>query len=252
MVADVAQKGSAMLYVYDDTFDGLMTAIFDIYKSRDAEALISSARKIENTSLYPTVSVATDRTKADRVAKGLKKLGANVLIRIYEAWLSKSEGIEDLILTVVRIAFKTGKDPFQQRCHDSVCRLDSFGRKVGWESHRMLQFVRFVKLSEDMYAADIEPEFDILELIGDHFHDRFPMSCFIIRDLRHLNAIVSSPSGWHIAVLPSANPPLPKGGEYEELWRTYFKIIANESRKNLKLQQNFVPLKFRKHLTEFS
>jgi probable DNA metabolism protein len=115
----------------------------------------------------------------------------------------------------------------------------------------MLQFVRFVKLSEDMYAADIEPEFDVLKLIGDHFHDRFPLSRFIIRDLRHLRAIVSAPSGWQITSLPAENPPLPRDGEFENLWRMYFKTIANETRKNLSLQQHFVPLKYRRHLTEF-
>jgi len=241
-----------VLYIYDNTFDGLLTAIFDIYASGDSDAIITSSDQNENISLYGSKNIVTDPAKSARVQKGLRRLGPDVSVRMYKAWLSRSDGVEDLMLAVMRIGFAAGKDPFALRHHDVVCRLDGICRKVGWEAERMLQFVRFIKLSEDMYAADIEPEYDVLELIGDHFHERFPRSRFIIRDLRHRRAIVSTSSGWHITFLPEGNPPLPKDGEYENLWKTYFKTIANESRINLRLQQHHVPLKYRKHLTEFN
>lgn len=241
-----------MLYVYDNTFDGLLTAIFDIYASGDREAVIAPSEKFDGFSLYDTRNVTTDPAKSARVQKGLYRLGKEVPARIYKAWLSRADGVEDLILAAVRAGFAEGCDPFALRHDNAVRRLDDICRKVGSEAERMLQFVRFVRLSEDMYAADIEPEYDVLELIGDHFHLRFPQNRFIIRDLRHRRAIVSTSSGWHITSLPESNPPLPKGGEYETLWRTYFKAIANESRINLNLQRQHVPLKYRKHLTEFS
>lgn len=240
-----------MIYVYDGSFDGLMSAVFDVFDLHDKEASIQSASHDVNLSLYDSRTVETDPVKSDRVQKGLRKLGSEVDESMYKAWLSHAEGVEDLMLAVIRLGFAIGKDPFSRRQEDVVCKLDAICRKVGWEAHRMLQFVRFVRLSEDMYAADIEPEFDVLQLIGNHFHQRFPQNRFLIRNLRHHTAIVSTPAGWHITSLPETNPPLPKSGRYEELWRTYFKTIANESRRNLKLQQHFVQLKYRRHLTEF-
>jgi probable DNA metabolism protein len=240
-----------MIYYYDNTFDGLMTTIFEIYAAKDNEAMIEPIADSTSITLFSTRNVTTNEAKSNRVQKGLRSLGREVLEHLYKAWLSREEGIEDLMLSVIRIGFSSGKNPFQQRTHDAVCKLDSVRAKVSREAERMLQFIRFKKLDDNLYAADIEPEYDVLELVGDHFHNRFPQSRFIIRNLRHLTAIVASPSGWHITTLPEDNPPLPKDGEYENLWRVYFKTIANESRKNLKLQQHFVPLKYRKHLTEF-
>lgn len=240
-----------MVYYYDNTFDGLMTAVFEIYAVRDNEAIIEPLSDIIPTTLYDTYTVTTDEEKSNRVQKGLRRLGPDVPAQLYKAWLSREEGVENLILAVIRIGFATGKDPFEQRNLESVCRLDSIRAKVSREAERMLQFVRFKKLAENLYAADIEPRYDVLELIGDHFHDRFPQSRFIIRNMRHNTAIISTPSGWYIAGLPEDNPDLPRDGEFETLWRVYFKAIANESRKNLKLQQQFVPLKYRKNMTEF-
>lgn len=39
--------------------------------------------------------------------------------------------------------------------------------------------------------------------------------------------------------------------EYQELFQYFCHKIAIEERKNLKLQQNMLPLRFRKNMTEF-
>ena len=38
--------------------------------------------------------------------------------------------------------------------------------------------------------------------------------------------------------------------EYQHLWQVFFKEIAIKERKNLKLQQNFMPKRFWKYHTE--
>lgn len=184
-----------MVYYYDSTFDGLMTAIFDIYSAKDNEAIIQPTTENVPFTLYGSHNVITNVAKSDRVQKGLRKLGPRVLEQLYKAWLSHDDGIENIMLSVIRIGLSSGKDPFEQRTHEAVCKLDSIQRKVSREAERMLQFVRFKKLAENLYAADIEPHFDVLELIGEHFHSRFPQSNFIIRNLRHYKAILSTPAG---------------------------------------------------------
>jgi len=240
-----------MLYVYDDTFEGAMTSIFDIFELRDKDATILSVSQYENLSFYTPRFVAGNQEKSGRVLDGLFRLGEGVPTRMYECWLSHLGGVEDLMLTATRLGFKFDSNPFVLRHFDAICKLDGIARKVGWEAQRMLQFVRFVRLDEKAYIADIEPQFDVLPLIGNHFHQRFPDVRFIIRNVRHCRAIVSEPSGWHITDLPDVNSPLPTDGEYEELWKMYFKTIAIEQRVNLKLQQQFVPKKYRRFMTEF-
>ncbi|MGI5880927.1 MAG: DUF4130 domain-containing protein [Syntrophomonadaceae bacterium] len=38
---------------------------------------------------------------------------------------------------------------------------------------------------------------------------------------------------------------------YQELWKLYFNRIAIDSRRNPKLQTQFVPIRYRKNLLEF-
>ncbi len=240
-----------MLYIYDGSFDGVMTAVFEIFDFKDKSAMIQPETQSENMSFYERHRVITDFRRSFRVQAGLEKLGKGVPERMYTAWLSHSEGIEDLMLAAIRLGFKYRVNPFTLLQDERVHALDGIAKKVGSEAHRMLQFVRFVKLGDELYAADIKPEYDVLPMIGNHFHKRFPQSRFMIRDLTHLRAIISSPHGWEITSIQSAQPPLPQNGEYERMWKKYFEIIAIEQRRNLKLQQQFVPKKYRSFLTEF-
>jgi len=240
-----------MLYIYDGTFDGLMSAIFEIFDTKDRDAAIVPASRGIELSLFGSKAVETSDTASARVQKGLEKLSPELPAALYKAMLSGEDGVEDLILAAVRLGFAEKTDPLALRSHDFICRLSSVIRKVGWEGERMREFVRFRHIAENCWAADIEPQYDVLPLIGDHFHDRFGDSLLIIRNLKHLTAIISQPSGWYITTLPENNPPLPDEGEYERLWRGYFVSIANKQRENLKLQQKFIPLRYRKYLTEF-
>jgi hypothetical protein len=41
------------------------------------------------------------------------------------------------------------------------------------------------------------------------------------------------------------------GDSWEDLWRLYHRSVSNESRKNLKLQRQFMPARYQKYLCEF-
>ena len=40
--------------------------------------------------------------------------------------------------------------------------------------------------------------------------------------------------------------------DYQDMWRAYYKHMAIQSRKNLKLKKNYMPMKYWKHLVELS
>lgn len=240
-----------MRYIYDNTYEGLLSAIYEVFAFCDRNAEIVAARDLPGPSLYETRETPTDEAHAASVSSWLERLGGNVSGGFYIAWLSREPGIDDLILAVMRIAKKHKCDPFALRQYQQVCDLDGARRRVGSEAHRMLQFVRFVKLEERVYAADIRTDYDVLQLIGEHFHRRFRDVAFMIRDIERGRAILSNPREWYIAELPEYNPPIRGDDKYETLWREYFKTIAIEQRVNLRLQQHFVPKKYRSTMTEF-
>lgn len=40
--------------------------------------------------------------------------------------------------------------------------------------------------------------------------------------------------------------------EYSDLWKVFFDSIAVKERENIKLQNNNLPVKYRKYMTEFA
>ena len=235
---------------YPDSWDGFLSALSEASDRRGQE--LTLRRQSSPATFYETIEVETADALARKAEKALQSLGKAVPEMIYQAWLSEHEDIETAILGFLRHGFALKCDPFGDMTHPDVRTVRGAARDVGWEAHRMLQFVRFVQSPEGIYIADIEPLYDILLLIAKHFHGRFNDQKLMIRDLRRRKALVSRTEGWAVADLGDGPlPPLPRDSEFEDMWRGYFKAIANPARKNLKLQQQFVPLRYRAHLTEF-
>jgi len=238
-----------MVLLYDDTFDGLLTAIFDAYHG---EHSIRAKGRNDELTLFDCVEVVTDTAKADRVTAGMQKLDGELPGLVYNAFLSQLPNIEDVILEVLRLGFSTKKSPLPLRQIRCVWQLQDAARKVGGQAGKLIGILRLHHVHDNLWIADCEPDYHILPLIGQHFHERYCDSRLIIRDLRRRLAVVSSPDEWQIMPLPPGEiEPIPEDKEMTELWRGYFNILANPQRKNLKLQQHFVPLKFRKFMNEF-
>ena len=238
--------------VYDGTYDGFLSAVFLAY-----------ARKIENSAMLyresggvplgECVMVQTDAAHAERVQNRLCKLG--ISRHAYKAWLTGEDSIDDAVLALIRKAIADGKSPLGDRSVQCVKRVCEASDRVGLEVHRFQQFVRFMKVSEapPVYVADIEPAYDILPMLGNHFFARFSSQFFIIRDLRFKKSLIWDRERWYIsedrAVLELK---LRDRSEFGKLWKGYFDAVAIPWRRNKKLQAQFVPQRFRPHLTEFN
>ena len=68
-----------MVYYYDSTFDGLMTAIFDIYSAKDNEAIIQPTTENVPFTLYGSHNVITNVAKSDRVQRDCASLARECL-----------------------------------------------------------------------------------------------------------------------------------------------------------------------------
>ena len=125
----------------------------------------------------------------------------------------------------------------------------------------MLGFLRFRELENGTLYAEIEPDNDILDLLGPHFRVRFPQDRWLIRDLKRGKALAWDGKEVRLFSEAEANGDIVKdvlkkgSAEAEEgvrdLFRLYFKTIEIEERRNPALQDRFVPRRYRKHLPEF-
>ena len=139
----------------------------------------------------------------------------------------------------------------------AVAEIFALSRKVANEAHQFLEFIRFEELANGVLFATISPKSRVLMLVAPHFADRFPGENWLIYDDVREEAVVhAAGEDWVTAKLPkervdaflAANGVL---DGYEDLWKAFFHAIGIKERENPDCQRNFLPLWYRKHMTEF-
>lgn len=241
-----------MTYLYDGTFEGFLTAIYKHYYNQKAERIvIEGAYQVGLLEEYERV--VTDKEKAAKVQKALEeKLSSEALHHIHHAFLSFEEFKDTQLLHYIEFGFKQGKSLDDLHGDPRVLPVHKMSRRVGFERHRFLGLLRFQQVENILYA-EFEPDNDIITLLADHFADRLKQEKFIIHDKKRHQAIVYSDGFWYVTDF-TLNQKLTltnKEKEWQELWKGYFNQVAIKERKNLKLQQQFVPKKYRRNITEF-
>ena len=96
------------------------------------------------------------------------------------------------------------------------------------------------------------PDHQVLELLADHFADRFKNNPFIIHDIKRNKAVVGSGGIWYLTYFTGEELPEPCSDErqYQKLWKQYFETIAIRERTNPRCQKTLMPVRYWKHLTE--
>jgi probable DNA metabolism protein len=137
---------------------------------------------------------------------------------------------------------------------EPVHSVNRIARHVSHEAHKFKGFVRFREVEAGFMYAQIEPEADILPFIAPHFVGRVGDRPWMIHDLQRNQAALYDLTSWRLVrdVELTTEPVLTATEhDYAALWQRYFQRHAIPERHNLKLQQQHVPLRYRKHLTEF-
>lgn len=89
------------VYIYDKTFDGLLTAVFDAYFRKTFPDFLLSEGDALPLFYDELHTVVTDEEKAARVWRGLqKKVSASALGCLTQSWLSELPDIGMLIFVI--------------------------------------------------------------------------------------------------------------------------------------------------------
>ena len=262
-------------YLYDGTFEGLLTCIYHHYYT-DRASGIYHKDEYQPNMLTGSMEVETETDKAERVYEAIdSKISSYALRCVYLIWLSSVRDKENIILKYVLLGFRKGHQLSSLHGDPVVHEVEAIVKKVNVEAERMLQFVRFEimdvedadpagsgdadsrAVSRQIMYARIEPEHDVIELAAGHFAERFRHDPVIICDTGRNKAVVAYEGSWYITEFEGMQ--LPDGTtmvrsreeqDYQDLWRTYFDHIAIKQRINPKCQKNFMPGRYWKHLTE--
>lgn len=247
--------------IYDGSFSGLLSAIFEVYEYKIADARI--AREINSMgSLFAREhKVISSDEKARRVwAKLQEKLSRNAENLLYKAYLSEDAGIENTILRYVQYVLRSKQAVENDYSNKDVLTVQQISKKVHREKHRMEAFVRFQLTKDGLYYALVQPDFNVLPLISKHFKDRYADQRWMIYDTRRRYGIyydLQEVSEIEMEFTTDSHkksvmPVLHDECEdlYQALWKQYFASVNIKARKNLKLHIKHMPKRYWKYLIE--
>lgn len=170
-----------MDYLYDGTFEGLMTCIYYHYKKEKATGIYEIS-EYQQSIVYEAEIVKTDISKAKIVCDSInRQISKEAYIHVYYCYLSNDSKKENLILDFLIFAFKYGRDTMNFYTHEKVLPINEIYKKVAREEHRVLGILRFSDIGGILFAK-YSPDNDISILLADHFADRYKHEKFIIYD----------------------------------------------------------------------
>lgn len=240
-------------YIYDGSFDGLLTSIYEAYYGKDDIDDIVSQDSMEENFLIQKRFIQTDKEKANRVYIAIEtKISEESLRRVFNAYLSELPKHGIIILKYIQLAFKMGPQVDLNLSMDIVREMDNIYHKVGKEAHRMLGLIRFKQLENGILYSSIEPDHNILGLIAPHFASRLSNENWAIHDVKRGMGVFYNKKEWVIKDVKITDSLIIREDEveYQELWKAYFKYIAIETKANPKLQKRNMPMRYWKHLIE--
>ena len=174
-----------IVFQYDKTFEGLLTALFHAYNRR-----VFPDRLLQEAEPLPlfceeVFQVVTESSLADRVWRGAGRLlPVHFLSGITACWLSEQPAVDELLFRYLRKAFDSkGKSVFNLT-DANVAEVSRLWKKVNNEATRVIQFVRFQKTADDIYFAATAPIYNVLPLTMGYFTDRFADQHWMVYDVK--------------------------------------------------------------------
>jgi hypothetical protein len=158
---------------------------------------------------------------------------------------------------------REGAAPAARNRGDDDCRtVLAAAYKAAHEVDRLMGFLRFKPGLRGRYEARCAPDHFVLPALEPHFTRRFGGAPWAVIDEKRGLALIAEGEPRIVFTGVDAPPGEGAGGEprfraaegrdpWEKLWRSYHRAVNIENRKNLSLQRQFVPLRYREYLTEF-
>ena len=257
-----------IVYVFDNTLDGLLTAVFDsFFLHQEPEMLLAEGEQLPLFADKPHM-VMTDNEKAARVWKGLEKhLSRDGLHMVAVSWLSEERALNQPLFNFVCKVFRLPAcSGIEHNASDpDVLAVRNTCRRVLHEQLRMKQFIRFQKAKDGTYLAVVSPDHNVLTLIIDHFQDRFNDQPWLIYDAKRHYGYYYDGTNAPIRITFEDEASVPfdlTNGKleadvlssddalFQQLWRTYFKAICIKERMNPRKQLSDMPRRYWKYMTE--
>lgn len=242
-----------MIYTYDNTFFGFLSAVFDGW--HEGIQQVEDIRIALGDSLFGSERfVHTDEGKAQRILNSLQeKCGVKAAHFLYYAFLAEQPQREIKLLGYLRRAFQLQRE-FLHHLHEPVIwDVRQWARKSSNERHKLLGLVRFRELTDGMLYCSIAPTCCVVPVMAPHFAKRLSNERWVIHDIkRHMGAYYDRHS-LTIVEIPKTYSLISTTDEEAgctALWQRYYQTIAIKERRNEMVRRAFMPKKYWTSLIE--
>ena len=236
------------IFIIENDINALLCAIFYSFeKSLLPDAVFYYEENRQQGFADEVFEIKTDGKKAERVGEALVNYGGFGILSSLKTCLCSSE--ENAALYAFRFAYKTlflKKDIKGNLADKTVSDFTFTVKKVWTEAHRIKGFLRFSESHGGVIYARFSPDNDVIALIAPHFVKRLSGLPFVIHDVKRGKIAVSN--GYELIL--DQTKPSEKETKFEELFRTYYREINIESRKNLRQQDGYMPRRYRRFMPE--
>lgn len=246
----------------DDSCEGVFTGIYEAYARKyrlnNVRIVIGEEDELCLFAIYHRIEA--DPTKAEKVARTIQRLaGMEVYRQLHMALSStdkeKGQAVFKTVVQIVQVP-RQAKRVMERLADTNIYKTFTLFRNVQNEAHHVKEFLRFKELENGVLYSRVGPHNDVIAYLMPHFADRFPLENFMIYDEgRELLGVHPAKREWYMmhGVRVDGKQLAESEGEekYRELFRYFCHKIAIKERKNLDLQRNMLPLRFRGYMVEF-
>lgn len=248
--------------IYDGTYNGFLSAVFEVYRLKLTDAEIVAEDHYQEQLFSSPLKIDSEKEYADRIEAGLKKAKKGLAIFLKRVFHSEHPKREAILLHLIQRIFATGPKVTEDFTDDAILLCKQLDQKMGREIHRMHAFVRFQQTPDDLYAALINPDFNVLPFLEAHFVARYPAQNWLIYDTKrhyglHYDEATATTSfitfeEQQHGRLRQLNESMlaEQETDYQQLWKSYFHAVDIPERRNIKLHLQHVPKRYWKYLTE--
>ena len=241
------------IFTVEKSLNGLYSALFFAFERKILPDYISERETRCKNFTDTFIDIKTDERKAQRVEQAIIRYSGEKTVAFLQVCLLSGED------RAIKVAFDLAYLSISQKIYalnllsDKVVSTFLYTiKKVLNEKHRFKGFIRFKETASGILYAEYAPDNDITDLLCPHFVQRLSAVPFVIHDVKRNKAGVSNGKEYKImAVDKTATLNLSEDEKaWEDLWKNYYKAVNIKERKNKKQQDNLMPLRYRRFLSE--
>ena len=240
-------------YLYDGSFDGLLSAFFYAYRDADVYTITRWQNYQPDLLSHPR-RISTQADKAERLYRSIQqKLSQNTLHNLYLLYLSELPDCDWLGLRYLRLCYTQGAGINRAKHHPIIRQVEDYRHKVTTELEHMKGFLRFQQVAPLTFYACFAPDHNQLPLLQPHLQRRFSDQNMVVHDEKRNCALVYDlQRSVLIPFTPADAAQLLQHQQDDtiDLFRQYFQSINIPERANPRLQAQYMPHRYRQYMQE--